>query len=244
MSRVKVLLADDVELFLELEKTFFREGEYHVLTARRGDDALTIIREEKPDAVFMDLYMPGMDGDKVCRAVKDDPELQTIPVLMVTQSGREQDLKRCREAGCDDILLKPVNRHHFLEAARKAIQVAERIAPRVAAPLEIRFGPEGEHRLADFTVNISTGGVFIETENLLPVDTTLEMEFQLPDSDSPLICVGRIAWVNHPEWIKKDELPVGMGVQFTKVHAEDQSRLRAFIREKTLSVFSDLPQGN
>jgi len=235
VSRVKVLLVDDVELFLELEKTFFRQGEYTVLTAGDGVEAWRLIREERPDAVFLDLYLPGLDGDEICRRVKQDPQLQAMPVLMVTQSGRPEDLQRCRDAGCDDILLKPVNRHHFIEAARRCIRTPERAAPRVQVHFEIRFGVDAEHLLPNYVVNLSTGGLFVETESLLPVDTPLELEFELPGEADPVHCHGRVAWVNHPEWIKKGGMPVGMGVQFTDISWEGMDLIRRFVREKTLA---------
>jgi len=66
MNRKKILLADDVRLFLEQEMGFLEREDFQVLMAHNGMEALKIVQEEMPDIVFMDLYMPGMDGDRCC----------------------------------------------------------------------------------------------------------------------------------------------------------------------------------
>lgn len=87
VTRKKILLADDVELFLELEKTFFRRESFELLIARTGQQAWDLTQAETPDLVFMDLFMPGMDGDAACRLIKQQPQTASIPVVMVTQGG-------------------------------------------------------------------------------------------------------------------------------------------------------------
>ena len=60
------------------------------------------------------------------------------------------------------------------------------------------------------------------------------MEFMLPDSTEPISCKGRVAWVNHPDSVCKEELPIGMGVQFTQLSVDALDRIRQFVREQTL----------
>ncbi|NIQ94681.1 MAG: TIGR02266 family protein, partial [Desulfuromonadales bacterium] len=230
-----ILLADDVELFLELEKTFFRRENFRLLVARNGREAFDIVSEHKPDLVFLDLYMPEMTGDECCRQVKNDPELKSTPVIMVTHGGREADLNRCREAGCDDIVLKPINRHNFLNTARRHLSVADREAQRISARLHIQHGAVGEEQtLRDYTVNLSTGGVFIETDTPLPADTPLQIRFDLPGRAVPIECRGEVAWVNRLDKPIKAKLPAGMGVQFIDLSLEDLGDIREYVKEQCL----------
>jgi uncharacterized protein (TIGR02266 family) len=232
----KILLADDVELFLELEKTFFHRQGFELLVARTGREAYDKAVAERPDLVFMDLFMPQMNGDEACRLLKADPAYAAIPVVMVTQGGREEELQRCRLAGCDDIVLKPINRHHFLATARKFLAVADRAAPRVRARLLIHHGPQFREPLTGYSVNISTGGVFLETEKILPPDTALVLEFNVPSNPPPVIrCRGRVAWVNSPDKILNPRLPVGMGLQFLDLGLNDLESVREFIKQQCLS---------
>lgn len=234
MDRKKILLADDVELFLALEKTLFRREHFNLLTARDGHQAFELIAAERPDLVFMDLYMPGMNGDECCRRVKNDPDLRSTPVVMVTQGGREEDLARCRQAGCDEILLKPINRHLFVDAARRLLAVAARAAQRVRARLEVRYGPDRRQLLSNYSVNISTGGLFLETDDPLPVDTPLALEFTLPSRQTSIRCAGRVAWVNHPVLLHQPEMAAGMGVQFVDLSLDDLHAIRDFIKLESL----------
>jgi len=230
----KVLLVDDVELFLELEKTFFRREGFDLLVARTGKQAFEMTLEHKPDLVFMDLFMPELNGDEACRKIKEHPETRRIPVVMVTQGGREDEIARCRAAGCDDIVLKPINRHHFLETARKYLGVIERMQPRVKAHLSIHFGPDLNRLMTDYAVNLSTGGLFIESENVLSVDSMLMLDFSLPDPARSICCKGRIAWVNTADDPINPKLPTGMGMQFLDLSLDDIGAIREYIKQQCL----------
>jgi len=109
----KILHADDMELFLEIEKGFFRRKAVDVLTARNGRETLAMVRKHKPELVFIDLYMPDGNGDEVCQALKADAATQDIPIVMVTSSEKDYDIHRCRAAGCDGFIHKPLKKEDF-----------------------------------------------------------------------------------------------------------------------------------
>ncbi|MDT8396716.1 MAG: response regulator, partial [bacterium] len=73
MENRKLLLVDDVNLFLQLEKTFLTRRSFEIHTATNGDEAFQKARAVEPDLIVLDLHMPGMDGDVVCRLLKGDP---------------------------------------------------------------------------------------------------------------------------------------------------------------------------
>lgn len=234
MQKKKVLLVDDVQLFLEQEKTFFNRNDFELILARNGNDAIRMVREEMPDLVFMDLYMPGMEGDRCCHLLKSDKELCGIPIIMVTAGVDEEDFERCWQAGCNDIITKPINRHYFMAIIRKYIPCPERKAPRYVAKLRVTYGPDPQLLLTDYSVNVSTGGLFIETLNLLPLGTILNIEFILPEKKTTIRTEGKVAWVNHPEMIKNPALPVGMGLQFLNISFDDMNAIREFIKSEAL----------
>src|SRR5262245_66661168 len=88
----KVLLADDIKLELEIEKTFFQRSGFQVLTAADGPKALAMALTEKPDLVILDQVMPGLNGTDVCKLLKARPETGRIPVL-ITSSLDRPDIK-------------------------------------------------------------------------------------------------------------------------------------------------------
>ncbi|HKJ04155.1 MAG TPA: TIGR02266 family protein [Geopsychrobacteraceae bacterium] len=229
---IKILLVDDVDLFLELEKTFFRRENVVLVVARSGEEALELVEKEQPDLIFLDLYMTGINGDEVCRLVKQDEKNREIPIIMVLQPGSDADEQLCREAGCRDIIYKPVRKSDFISAAVSSLSIAERAFPRIDASLMVSFGLQPKKFLENFTVNISEGGLFIATGAILTVDTLLTLEFQIPEQKKRIFCQGRVAWVNHPDWLKKPELPVGMGVEFVDVNPENRELLQLFIEQQ------------
>jgi uncharacterized protein (TIGR02266 family) len=85
---------------------------------------------------------------------------------------------------------------------------------RFKVSLTIADGPEQNKTIANYVVNMSTGGMFVETSELLPVDTLLTVEIMLPGSDTPITRKARVAWANGPHTLKKQSLPYGMGLQF------------------------------
>ncbi|BCA79074.1 MAG: TIGR02266 family protein [Desulfuromonadales bacterium] len=111
--------------------------------------------------------------------------------------------------------------------------------PRIPAHLKVRFGVEGERALEEFSVNLSSGGMFLETQRLMPPDTPLRLEFDLPAPRCTIQCLGRVAWVNE---LRADNrcnphLPAGMGVQFVDLPLDDLALLREYIRSNR--VLSD-----
>lgn len=231
----KILLVDDIQLFLELEKTFFRREEFELLVAHTGKQALALIRSERPDLVFTDLNMPEMDGDECCHLVKTDPELCKTPIVIVTTAGNEEQQARCRAAGCDEIVLKPVNRSQFLATARRFLDVAERGEPRFEARLRVNYGREEDQVLANYSINVSSGGLFLETSEPLPLESPLVLAFHLPGIERVIHCRGRVAWVNHPDYPKKPVFPPGMGIQLTEISLDDVHAIRDFLKDKKLS---------
>ncbi len=232
MAKKRILLIDDVPLFLELEKSFFSREEFEVLTASNGREGLKMALAMQPDLVFMDLFMPEMNGDESCRLMKDDPALSDTPGVIVTQGGREEDLQRCLAAGCDDIVLKPVHRHDFLATARKFLRLADPTDPRVSAQICVYYGTDPQDPLIDYSHNLSTGGLFLRATEPFPVDTPLVMEFFLPSQDRSICCCGRVAWVNPPEQKPKPSLPSGMGVQFMQLDQSDARAIRDYILQR------------
>lgn len=237
MERKKILLVDDVHLFLEQEKTFFQRSFFDLLQASSGVEALKIIREEKPDLVFMDLHMPDMDGDKCCFIIKSDEELRKIPVIMVTRGVNEEDFDRSWQSGCDDIIVKPINRHYFLAVTKKYLDIQFRKTPRYIARLRVHFGTNRETLLTDYSINLSTGGLFIETLDILPIDTRLAIEFILPQHEETIRCEGRVAWLNQPDLMVNPNLPVGMGLQFLDISLDAMNAIRQYIKNEALMPF-------
>lgn len=104
----KTLLVVDDELhILELIKFNMEKNGYNVITAENGIDALRIVEEERPDLVLLDLMLPGLDGLEVCKKIRKNPNVEGIPIIMLTAKGEELDKILGLELGADDYITKP-----------------------------------------------------------------------------------------------------------------------------------------
>ncbi len=106
---MRVLVADDSRTSLAVLGRHIRAMGHAVLTARDGEQALAIYREERPDLVLMDVMMPGQDGLDVARAMRKSLPSEWIPILFLSARVEDRDIARGIEAGGDDYLTKPVN---------------------------------------------------------------------------------------------------------------------------------------
>jgi uncharacterized protein (TIGR02266 family) len=105
----------------------------------------------------------------------------------------------------------------------------QRSDPRYLARIAIFNGPFQKELVTDYTVNVSSGGVFIEKEKVFPVDTLLMVKFKLPHMDNVITCQARVAWTNEPALPKKPSLPTGMGIQFMDLSLDDLHAIRQFL---------------
>ena len=103
--------------------------------------------------------------------------------------------------------------------------------PRVNVRFVVYYGDGHDRAMSDYSVNMSFGGIFIESENVLPADTTLFVEFKLPVNNRRIKCKSRVAWTNEPENPKSSALPAGMGLQFTDLSLDDVHVIRKYIDE-------------
>jgi two-component system, OmpR family, alkaline phosphatase synthesis response regulator PhoP len=109
MAKPKVLVVDDEEDIRELvELNLSREG-YTILSCQTGEQALAQAGKELPDAIILDLMLPGIDGLEVCRRLKADSRTRQIAVIMLTAKGEESDIVTGLELGADDYVTKPFN---------------------------------------------------------------------------------------------------------------------------------------
>ena len=121
MTQPKVLVVDD-EPFICRSLTFvLKKGNYDVLEARDGQEALSAIREHKPDLVFLDVMMPKINGFEVTQAVRGDKDLDDVAIILLTAKGQECDRAVGKDAGADDYMTKPFSPSKILDRAREIL---------------------------------------------------------------------------------------------------------------------------
>lgn len=145
----KVLVVEDDPALLDaLEYSLAREG-YTVYTATDGPSALEAARRESPDAIVLDIMLPGMDGFEVCRILRQE---SSVPILMLTARGEEIDRVVGLEVGADDYLTKPFSMRELLARVKALLRRVRLIREEMSAQ---EGAGAGELTFGDLTVDLA-----------------------------------------------------------------------------------------
>jgi sigma-B regulation protein RsbU (phosphoserine phosphatase) len=122
----KILVVDDVPQNVRLLEMNLKAEGYTVISAYNGQEALEKVAAEKPDLILLDIMMPIMDGNEVCRRIRRDHNGRWIPIVMITayESGTEKKVQSLDD-GADDFIKKPVERIELLARVRSLLRVKE-----------------------------------------------------------------------------------------------------------------------
>jgi len=117
-----ILVVDDEAPILALLRYNLDKAGFRVVEATDGQEAINMIREQKPDLMVLDWMLPSLSGIEVCRQVRRDPEVRNLPIIMLTARGEEQDRVRGLEVGADDYLPKPFSPAELLARIRAVLR--------------------------------------------------------------------------------------------------------------------------
>ncbi len=107
MAIQKILICDDSQTDLLNLKNALQGVNCILITATNGEEAVKKAKSEKPDIIFLDIVMPGMDGYAACRTLRDDPETSQIPVIFVSSKHQKADRVWAQMQGAKDLISKP-----------------------------------------------------------------------------------------------------------------------------------------
>jgi len=119
----KILIVEDDRFLRELINRKLLEEGFDVAQAIDGESGVKKIKEEKPDLVLLDLILPGIDGFEVLSRIKNDPDVSSIPILILSNLGQKEEVEKGLKLGAVDFLIKA----HFtpgeiIEKIRKIIK--------------------------------------------------------------------------------------------------------------------------
>jgi CheY-like chemotaxis protein len=231
----RILLVDDVRLFRKLTSIILSGRGYQVVEAGTGEEAMEKLKADPPDMALVDLALPGMSGFDVCSRIKQDPAYSDIPVIIVATSGRDEDIRKAVEVGCDDYITKPLDDTALISKVEALLGKTDRRRfPRIPATLQISF-EDFRGIFFEYTRDISRTGVFIEMTNPLPVGSRLRLSFSLPPPFShPVMAYARVTRCVQPGAGQ----PGGVGANFIFLDENSERLIDALA--STESDFDDV----
>lgn len=100
----KILIVDDEQKIVEVVKSYLEHSGYQVYTANNGRQAMVLYKELNPDLIVLDLMLPDITGEEICRNIRRE---SGIPIIMLTAKVEEEDILKGLDMGADDYVLKP-----------------------------------------------------------------------------------------------------------------------------------------
>jgi len=134
-ERQKILIVEDEQDIRGLVRHTLEQDGFAVIEAGDAELALALVRRERPALVVLDVMLPGMSGVEVCRALRQDPETERLPILMLTARAAEVDRVVGLEIGADDYVTKPFSPRELAARVKAVLRRAFGTAP--ARPHEI-----------------------------------------------------------------------------------------------------------
>lgn len=216
MNKKKVLLVDNVDYYIDMKKRLIKRENCDVVTASDGNMALELTIKERPDLVLMDRLLPGMSGEECCRAIKEDPSLKDIPVILIIVKGQEEEIRNCLKAGCDDYITKPLNNLELIKKLQQHLNVVVREHIRIPMSISASYTHNGEEYSCKVH-DVSEGGMFIITEKPLSVKSSILLKFVVPSSDIAILALGEVMRIVEDLPSSTGKPRPGYGIKFLKM---------------------------
>lgn len=149
-DKIKILIVEDDQYLLTLLRFALtaRSMDFDIVTAADGETALGLAEVVKPDLILLDILLPGqLDGIEVCRAVRSNPDMRGVGVVMVTALNDDKVRQRAIEAGAADYWTKPINMRNLPDRVRAVLNIKRMPVTRSnpqpisAAPLKAEAQP-------------------------------------------------------------------------------------------------------
>lgn len=227
----KIVLVDDSQTFLMYVGLLLRRMNYRIIPAGDGVECLKILKFAEPDAILLDLHMPPVDGLKILQHLKDDRQTASIPVIMVSNDGHPETIKKCMRLGAYDYLTKPLKidrLHNVLEECfyshigTNRMHLREKFIRKLTVYCE---GKEYEY----YAETLSEGGIYLRTLEPFPIGTDLEITLLLDEVHS-LQAKGKVIYTKriHDDFMN---LPPGMAIQFRGLAERGVQLLKSYVAD-------------
>ena len=117
----KIMVVDDAPADLQNLKNILTKGGHQVIEVTSGQDSIAKAKAEKPDAIVMDVVMPGVNGFQATRQISKDPETSAIPIIVVSAKNQETDRLWAMRQGAREYVVKPVKDADLLAKVKQVL---------------------------------------------------------------------------------------------------------------------------
>ena len=118
----EILIVDDEQNVIVPIQFLMEQQGYRVMIAERGEDALDLIYQYKPDLVLLDIMLPGIDGYEVCEIIRLNPNYRNVKIIFLTAKGREEEIAKGLALGADAYITKPFSNIELVATVKEILE--------------------------------------------------------------------------------------------------------------------------
>ncbi len=218
----RILLVDHSRGALLFQETILRRREAVISTALAGSEGLQKAREELPQLIMFGFDLFDMSAPEFCREIRGDERTRGISLLLVSDRDHGQHEDLCLAAGCNDVIYRPLQRHDLDSKITRLTTIPTRRDLRTLTRIEVSLEKNGRF-LIGRSINISSTGMLLELDRVLPGEGQFRLHFYLPGESQPLQIGAEVLRAEFVGTLAR------YGLHFVDVGAEERERIEKFV---------------
>jgi two-component system, OmpR family, alkaline phosphatase synthesis response regulator PhoP len=217
-----ILLVDHSRGALLFQETILRRRDMQILTALAGSEGLVKARMEKPNLIIFGYDLFDMSAPEFCREIRGNELTRSISLLLVCDRDHQDHGELCLSAGCNDVIFRPLQKPELDAKVERLTKIPVRRQLRTITKIEISLEKNGRFVLGR-SINISSSGILIEVDRVLPQEGPMRLHFYLPSDPKPLQIVAEVLRAEFSGSMPK------YGMRFVNPNEEDRERITRFV---------------
>ena len=236
-NKVVLVVDEDADNLSHISTLLVRFG-YQTLKATAGRQGFATTTSLMPSLVIISLDLPGMNGFKLIRQLKNSPVTAHIPLVGLIRQDNRELKDRCLEHGAVGYLCHPIEPEMLYRAVQSATEKNPRTSMRIRAVLPVKvYSSQQDSLYGAYTLALSTGGMFLRTMNPVSANSEISLEFEL---NGRSIAADTVVLYNCQARGGPCE-ESGIGLRFVDISRKDQDVIRQFIKNE---VMKGIPSGS
>jgi|GEM_PF-517593 len=217
-----ILLVDHSRGALLFQETILRRRDMQIRTALAGSEGLLKARMEKPNLIIFGYDLFDMSAPEFCREIRADDVTRAISLLLVCDREHQDHGDLCLSAGCNDVIFRPLQKPELDQKVERLTQIPVRRQLRTITKIEISLEKNGRFVLGR-SVNISSTGMLVEVDRMLPQDGPVRLHFYLPADPKPVQVTAEVLRAEFSGSMPK------YGMRFLSPTEEDRERITRYV---------------
>ena len=222
MTTGLILLVDHSRGTLLFQETILRRRDMKIKTALAGSEGIVRAREEKPNLIIFGYDLFDMTAPEFCREIRHDDTTRGISLLLVCDREHAEHGDLCLSAGCNDVIFRPLQKPELDRKVERLTNIPVRRQLRTITKIEISLEKNGRFVLGR-SVNISSTGILVEVDRMLPQEGPVRLHFYLPGDPKPLQIMAEILRAEFAGSMSK------YGMRFLEPTEEERERIARYV---------------